>query len=612
MDYNDIEQLGRLLTSQIDNVESTNSRKKTRWREVERCYHQEEDQISLNVVEGMKAYAIGLYRMKADGRAQGIVEGIGSHSPYVQAIAEDGDQEAADEIQRCLERLAEHANFWRILPSLILTTLNTNAGMVRVSPKYETIKKQTQFRGMEFDWAHPGDTMAFPSNVTNLNDCRTVGHRYKIPMWRAKEYVASGKWRKETRLGGGANVALAVERSGGDYDSQQSSIDPDDRQIEVWQLFTLIDGDWHIVDLIRDTQSVAYKQKGVEPWWARLRAVHGEKEIYSLDSWGFAIKGLSLLISDAMTCYVQGSYADAFRPTHIIGADPGETKKWAPADLLAWPEGTQIVQHPSSFSGTGLASIIAICEKWIDGLSGQSQIQSSQNLPSGTTATAINALLASDAASQNGLFTNICEGIKDIWEVLYRNYRLYYREIVAFYGDGVALEDPSILERSYRFEVTGAASSGSKKLDIQKYQAVLDWSMSVPGNEFDPAAIVDAAVNAIGLSVDPESLKKGWFSEVREMATQIADQGIDPRQALMIGFQQVIDEVKGQQAHQMGMEAGLDENGDTSAFAEQGMGMDSGGDSQGQVSYGGTDSNFGSGPQPNSIQTGGGGIYATD
>src|SRR5688572_17085217 len=169
-----------------------------RWRVNEDIYHVAPGITNLNVIEGMEAYNIPLWRPKADRIKGSLMGALAGVFPHVQILTEGSQSENVEDLERTLMSIAEYGRFTEVLDKNIIDALNTNIGVSRVRP--------IQKRGgmcILIDWVHPVNMMCYPSYFGSFEEAKTIGHRFWKLLYQVQKQMRTKEYFDEQDIVGG-------------------------------------------------------------------------------------------------------------------------------------------------------------------------------------------------------------------------------------------------------------------------------------------------------------------------------------------------------------------------------------------------------------------------
>lgn len=550
------DKIARRLCSEIDAWETRRNALKARWDKHEQLYACDESATSLNSVEGIGTYPVSLWRPKCDAAKGDLVGSVLSANPIVQCIEEGPDGSNEGNIEKALMQLSERARFPQVFPLAVHTAFNTNTGVIRTRT---TTDKEGNVNGVESDWFHPKHVCFYPAAVERVSQCRTVGHRFHQGLWEIEEKQSDGLYFKfepgdevvagddpdrDNHLPGRFD---RVHQAGNDV------VDPEDGFVECWEMVTRhkIDGEWKLilVVLARSSQKLLNAQEYPysRAWYDIVRPLQTEKNILTNDSVAQGVQGYCLAAQDLLNAIVGGAYMTAYPVVWMKGAalGPNQAKQYSAAEIIPLGPDGEMGTIGLPFDANKFGAALEKFEQLVDSTIGISRISSSQNLPSDTKATAINALVAGDERRQATYLDAAAEAVEGVFGLLFEYLRKHKRELGEKLGGAVAAVSPDALEKAYRLEVTGRSGASNPNTILQKLQFLMTAAQN-PQSTLDYGKVENRAIDALDLPFDTQALMKNWLSEVTAMVTRMEGQGIDPMQALTMGVQAMVNEQSAQ------------------------------------------------------------------
>jgi len=531
--------LGVAVCKEIEASEMGKGSLPDRWEKNEQLYNIDPRATNLNIVEGLASYPIPLWKPKADRIIGTVFKAITGIEPYVQLVPESEEAElveAASRVEKALMTLATHDpgkyGFDRALRQALRIAVNTGVSAIYVHPLDDG--------SILFEPTHPKDLVVYPHEVGDMQKAKTIGHRY----WKLRSEITAlkeaGKYITDDV--GGAN---AVGERGGKSEDFGKTTDtpsaiPADDQIECFQVVRRCDLGEGETDYII---CVAYQNKKVlmvEPlpyekgrlyYDVRFDDEYGS--FWPAMSPGQDVQGLQLLYSDLHNVIIHGSYAAAFPDTYIIGGTLNtKIKRRSVGTVYELPANVSVQQFNNGFNGEGLANMIPQIERVADSVSRISQLGTSQNMPSGTTATAAAGFLQAQEEGKDQYTTYIAPVVAEIFQFLLELLQSHFELFTEKHGSTLGIQSFEELTIPYRFLPTGKSSTSSPQVLIQKLQMVMQLAMS-PGTKLDPGAVENQILQALDLPFSTMGLlrktigEEGWMMILEGVLTG----QMDPEQA---------------------------------------------------------------------------------
>jgi len=292
------EELAIRLAQEIEACASTTNALLPRWNRNEQIYYADESATSLNVIDGLGNYGISIWRGKCDKAKGDLVAGIFSAVPVVQCIEEGPQGTNEGPLEKALTQIADRAKVQRAYDKAVWVGFNTNAGWVRTRPVTDS---DGQVTGIECDWFHPKNTIAYPVAFESLEQCRTVGHRFYLGEWDITQRQAEGiyyQYDQEIVAGDDPNQYDVLPGRWDKTHQNNDIVDITDGYVECWEVITRmkVKGQWTrvIATLAKTSQKILSCQEYIysRPWYDIVRLCETEKRIYTNDSVANSVQGL--------------------------------------------------------------------------------------------------------------------------------------------------------------------------------------------------------------------------------------------------------------------------------------------------------------------------------
>ncbi|AIE86980.1 portal protein [Fimbriimonas ginsengisoli] len=503
--------LAERICKEIEASEQAKGSLPQRWERNEKIYGVDPDVSSLHVAEGMQPYAIPLYRQKADRVIGTIYSSITGLYPFVQALDEDADGNNDEVVERALQAMADDAQFNSRFKKILKLAVNTNIGTLRVSPDFPK-------HGVRMEWIHPGNMMCYPAENGCYEEAKTIGHRFYKMRYRIEAEQNSGHYYKGEIFGGDDPNEHYSGRSRTQSKTETTSpvVNADD-QVELWEV--VHESDVEEAGVYKRYLCVVAKNQTKllscqpfpysEPWYFAGRLEEPDGNVWPADSLAQTMQGLQLAYNDIHTTLIHGSYMAAFPMVVISGGTlPTKVKKYGPATLIESSTELKVQALTTGFNPGALPMEGAKLEQVADGLTGISRLGTSENMPSGTTATAAAGFLQAQNEAKDQYTEAMSPFVQRVWGFLYEVLTLHFEEVAAALGSKWPRELTweMIRGKSYRFEVTGKSGSSSPQTLLNKLQMLLQLSAD-PQSGLDRREITEKIVQALDLPFSAQGLK---------------------------------------------------------------------------------------------------------
>lgn len=525
-------QYGNLLRRHIDASTQAVSDLADRWDVAEALYNLDYNEVGLNTVEGLKSYPIPIWKPKADRIIGTIFQGITGIDPYVQVLTDDGSNERAEGIEKTLQLMAGRGNtkdtFDRAFLQGITIGVNTNIALLYVHKKKEG--------GVSFKAVHPKDAVAYPHEMGCIDDMVTVGHRfYKMRSWVEDQQLA-GYYLPGTLGSADSKVGDEAGRSSAFAMIQDTEgVEQKDDILRLYQIChkcELGEGyKWYLFTLAYDDQVILKVEDYPysRPFYFDLRFADEYGTFWPANSPGYSMQALQKAYTDLHNVIIQGAYATAF-PNLVFegGSMPVKYKRNVVGGVWEVPAGVKVSVLANQFRGEQLMQMIPQLEKIADSVSRISQLGTSQNLPSSTTATAAAGMLKAQEEGKDQYTAFVAPSVADIWRFLYELLEKHFDEFKSLYGVSMPLETREDLSGTpLRFEATGKSADTNPRVLLEKMQMLLQMSQA-PDSRLDYQKVEGQVVQNMNIPLDMKSLEKDAVSGSEQIMQELMNMGATP------------------------------------------------------------------------------------
>lgn len=525
-------QYGNLLRRHVDASTDAVGPLADRWDVAEALYNLDYNEVGLNTIEGLNSYPIPLWTPKADRIIGTVFNGITGIDPYVQVLTDDGTNERAEGIEKTLQLMAGRGNtrdtFDRAFLQCVRIAVNTNISILYVYKKEDS--------KVCFKAVHPKDFVAYPHEMGCLDDMVTVGHRfYKTRAWIEAKQLAGDFYDAEL---GAADSKIGDEAGRGSAFAMiqdTEGVEQKDDMIRLYQILHKCDlGEglkWYKFTFAYDDQAVLKVEDFpyTRPWYFDIRFDDEYGTFWPAKSPGYSMQALQKAYTDLHNVIIQGSYATAF-PNLVFegGALPAKYKRSAVGAIYEVPAGTKVSVLNNQFKGEQLMGMIPQLEKIADSVSRISQLGTSQNLPSSTTATAAAGMLKAQEEGKDQYTAFVAPSVADVWRFLYELLELHFEDFKGAYGVSMPLETPDDLSGApLRFEATGKSAETNPRVLLEKMQMLLQMAQS-PESRLDYQKVEGQVVQNMNIPLDMKSLEKDVVAASEQIIQDLMNQGAPP------------------------------------------------------------------------------------
>lgn len=532
--------LGIMLYNHIEASNMATGDLRERWDKNEALYNQDHNESSLNIVDGLATYPIPLWAQKADRIVGTVFQGITGIEPYVQVLTDDGENERADDIEKALmvmaNRGATNETFDRAFLQSLQIAVNTNISFI-----YAYMKDEGQ---VCFKAVHPKDFVGYPHELVDLNQMVTIGHRFYMMRSTAQARIDKGEYLPGTL---GSNTSVSENETGKSADFSKvgdtGAIEPKDEILTFYQLLyrgPLEDGGEDKVvrfTFCYDTQEVfkAEDYPYENAWYFPVKFADEYNSLWPASSPGWRMQALQKAYTDIVNTIIGGAYATAFPILCFIGgAMPTKMKRTTVGAIYELPAGIEVVQIKPQVDFGFLAQMLQVIENAADGVTRISALGTSQNMPSGTTATAASGFLKAQEEGKDQYTSFVAPVVADVWRFLYELLVAHFDTLKKLHKDAIQLESvDELADKPMRFEPTGKSAETNPRVLLEKLQMMLGMASS-PESQLDYRRVEDQVVQGLNIPQDIKSLQKDEVSVSEEIVQMMLETGLPPEQLVQI------------------------------------------------------------------------------
>lgn len=470
-----------------------------RWEQNERVYRNEPGIAAVRLYDNFEPRTVPILSPRINRIVNVTMTALSSPSAWVQALSDDGDTDAATELEVAMQTVMERAGFLRMLRRVLTTTALCGVGIVRA--------RMTQ-EGVKLDHVHPNDFVVAPTYGLDLKEASLAGHRFYLPLWKLEERVRSGAYpllEKGADLNKLSSADPDAEPSGRnpDYDRTQSDAD----MVELFELLArlTVDGEtkWHrcVVAPTANKVLLIEPYPYERPWYFDMRFHDEEGKWWPSGSVAQNIVGLCLLQNDMFNLLVAGSMATCANPVVISGGSLGKKLKSINlGQLYETQYDVKVQEIPIKFDPGAMPKVMEALDDQIDAQTGVSQLSIGQEFLQSQTATAANALITSTKENEGAYSAFAAEFVEGVWAFVQSLCRAHASLVKKAYGLGVP-------DAVVRWRAAGRMPGAAPALLMQKLQALLKLAQD-ENTGYDYKKVEDALVDAMQLPVNTQRLKK--------------------------------------------------------------------------------------------------------
>ena len=492
------------LCDQIEASECAKERVKDRWESVQHIYNCDDQSSTLHVVDGWKPVIRPLYRQKADKIANVVRSAYFSIKPWAQLIDSSGYEPVSD-VERTLQYFLEDSPMKTVSKDVFLDMVHFNCGVMKCSA--------TDTGQLDATSIHPHDMMFYPCQVKDQTKCKTIGHRSSMMRWEIEELVQSNVYSSDVdcrKLGIAGEVNAHTMN-----ETLTSSVVADDDQIAFWEVCTKLklSGDtkreWYIVCLeIESGQLLSIERYPYSvPWYFIFKTGTKEKNMFPRDSIGGIFQHLQLNYNDIHTIIFQGSLMSAF-PTAFIsgGMLSNKVTTYQPGQLIETGDDIRVQYIETRFNPGALGAESAKIEEIADSLTGTSQIASSQNLASNTTATEARGVISADSENKDSYVENVEPTFQLLFTYLLEVLEVHAAAISTRMGGKWEIHpEANVDRRTIDVQPTGGGATTDPRFLAQKLATLQQMSQD-PNSTLDPIKVQRKSIETLDLPFDTDSL----------------------------------------------------------------------------------------------------------
>lgn len=185
--------------------------------------------------------------------------------------------------------------------------------------------------------------------------------------------------------------------------------------------------------------------------------------------------------------------------------------------------------------------MVEYLDQMLDGVYGLSSLGTSEALPAGTTATAINTMNMADGESERDYMESLAEGLEEYIDII----RTYLRDpnihqlLQSVWGDGIAVDDLAVFAQPCTVKLSAATGSGTVNQTLQKLDMVM--KMTADPRSLNSYSRAEAAIiGQMDLPMGAKTLQKDWVSNATELLNQAEQAGLNPEEIVTVGLQEIV------------------------------------------------------------------------
>jgi hypothetical protein len=269
--------------------------------------------------------------------------------------------------------------------------------------------------------------------------------------------------------------------------------------------------EWYIgvVDAISATLLRLEKSPYSRPWYFVFRTNFDEDSMIPMYSLGTTLVPIQRTVNNIWSLLVQGGYMSAFPFMVISGAEGlrNKVQKMKAGQVLFESNEVKVQQIRTDFNPSTLPMMLNLAQGLGDAVTGISRLGQSQPLPSSTTATAANGMLAAQDASRDSYVESCETAMSDMFDFILELMATHSDQISkAMAGKWELLPDDNIRWRDVKVQVTGSGATSSPQLLMQKLQMLIELAKD-PSSQLDAKSVIEMLIEALDLPFATDGLK---------------------------------------------------------------------------------------------------------
>lgn len=528
-----VEALARRVCQEAQAVENANSSILTRWQRNTRLYNLDPSLVSNPKPKAVPTYAMPIMRQKTNRLVGSVFSSLTSGVSYVQATNDSVELPVKKAIQADLTMMAKEGDFESSLYTTLIHAALTNCGVIRTIPEYRVVDGVEYFQKFTYDVIRADQLICYPNDVYTLEEAKTVGHKFSLPIWVIKQRQSEGIYQDVDVL---PTTYSQDDQNLGPIKKTQNTepVQIDDGDVDLLSVITWSDHEGmaqrYVMTIVKETSAVLR----IQPWeyehinYSNFRLTRSESAVIGDDSFGNLLQGLNMAYNDLMGIAVAGAIITAFPPAAIIGGTlDSQTKEYGAAELLEFPNGgVSFASIPITFNGQVIPMLLEKIEEMADAVSGISRVSSSQSVPGSTKATTVNALTEADRQRMDQYVSIAAEGFLKVFQFMLDVYEVDYTLIRNRYRDMLQVEDGEDLIHDYLLDVSGKSVAGNTDVMLQSMQMVLQLAQN-PASGINFQAATEAMLQVMPLPVDWKTLQNDP-NQLPPQQPMLQDEGVQP------------------------------------------------------------------------------------
>lgn len=517
--------IGSSLREYVNACDSEKSNVSPRWKEVRGHYNLDISTAGVQIFDDVPGERIPFYRPQCDRVQQSLSAAFYSVEPWAQLSAAPDyaddieaekvvDEELGIEpkrpvvpaLERTMQAFVENSNLRDQHSIAFRNMIHSNCGMLRVRVEEDGY--------LCADNIHPENALFYPTKVSDYKKLLCIGHRFNLMRFECQEKIDSGEYYKDLTAEQFGVAEKAIDPTS-PYPDQVVDRDTDLLELYEFNIRLKLTGDkkreWYIgvVDAVSGTLLRLEKSPYSRPWYFVFRTSFDEDSMLPMYSIGTTLVPIQRTVNNIWSLLVQGGYMSAFPFMVISGADGlrNKVQKMKAGQVLFESNEVKVQQIRTDFNPSTLPMMLNLAQNLGDGVTGIGRLGQSQNLPTSTTATAANGMLAAQDASRDSYVESCQTVMSDMFDFILELMATHSIDIApALGGKWELLPNDDIRWRDIKVQVTGSGATSSPQLLMQKLQMLIELAKD-PNSQLDARAVIEMLVEALDLPFATDGLK---------------------------------------------------------------------------------------------------------
>ena len=366
---------------------------------------------------------------------------------------------------------------------------------------------------------NPEKSVLYPCEVSDYNQCITMGHGFEKLRYQLEEGCDSGIYDKLWFNVDRAGMAPNRNTTNDIIEAKDNPVEAGrgDEQIECYELITKLKlkGDsvrkLYIVEVEKESRQLMSLKpyQHSRPWYFVYRTSFDEENMYPSDSIGGVMQGPQLAYNDGNTMMLQGSLMSAFPFTVISGGIiSNKVGSYQAGQLYETSEDVKVHSLSTNFNPSAIPMVMQKFEELSDAVAGVSRLGTVQPLPGHTTATAAHGFLAAQQESKDEFVEAVSLTFKEMMEFCFELMVTHSAIIATRMGARWRISQyDNIDPKSIDIQPTGSGTTTDPVMLGQKLSTLAQMSEN-PNSIFDSEKIERLLFESMDLPYDIESMLK--------------------------------------------------------------------------------------------------------